>query len=62
MRYFVTAIETETGYSFEQEVSGNDEYNRLKTELQNEGYSRIQLNERWTDLNEMYASLNESND
>ncbi len=62
MRYFVTAIETETGYSFEQEVSGNDEYNRLKTELENEGYSQIQLNERWTDLNEMYASLNESND
>ena len=62
MRYFATAIETETGCSFEQEVSGNEEYNKLKNELENEGYSQIQLNERWTDLSEMYASLDESND
>ena len=60
MRYFATAIETETGCSFEQEVSGNEEYNKLKNELENEGYSRIRLDERWSDLNEMYDSLEQS--
>jgi len=57
MRYFLQAVETETGLPFEQELKDQTQYEQLKRQLQAEGYSDFALDERWSDLAEMYSTL-----
>jgi hypothetical protein len=57
MRTFVRAIETETGFSFEQEVYSDDERDKLIDSLGADGYERIEAVEAWSNLDEMYAAL-----
>lgn len=58
MRYFLQAIEVKTGYQHEEEVSSPGQYEKLKKQLEKTGeYRSFRLDERWSDLNEMYAAL-----
>jgi len=56
MRYFLYAVEKETGFVFEREVSSPEEYAKFKSELENEGYGDFYLQESWED-EEMWLSL-----
>lgn len=57
MRYFLQAIEVSTGFQFEEEVNDKNAYEKLKKQLELEGYSSFRLDERWSNLEEMYASI-----
>jgi antitoxin component of RelBE/YafQ-DinJ toxin-antitoxin module len=59
MRYFLQAVEDQTKLPFEQAVNSEAEYEKLKGELEKDGYSNFFLDERWSNLDEMYATLRE---
>lgn len=56
MRYFITAIESNTGIEHQEEVRKED-VDKVVSELQTQGYLDIRVNEGWSDLNEMYETL-----
>lgn len=53
MRYFITAIETATGFKHEEEVENVD---KTVSDLEVQGYSNIVISERWSSLDEMFES------
>ena len=62
MRYFINAIENESGFNHEEEV-GKEDVDKIIAELETQGYTfvsieeSVSIEERWSNLEEMNETL-----
>lgn len=57
MRYYIHAVERETGNILEDELYDPELFEIEAQRLEDMGYYDIHLEERWSSLDEMYESL-----